>query len=109
MKTPLVLTFALLTACSLHATTIRFNLIGKGGQGLLSSNETGTISGTPGKGGLTGTGITFDDVTKVLTINVGWGATKGFTNLSVNASAAHIHGPTASNFPASLHFHQQCQ
>ncbi len=101
MKTQLVLTLALLTTCSLHAATIKFNLIGKGGQGLLSSNETSTISGTPGKGGLTGAGISFDDVTKVLTINVGWGTSKGFSNLSVNASAAHIHGPTASSYPAS--------
>lgn len=101
MNTKLILAFTFLTACSLHAATIKFALIGKGGPGLLSSNETVTLSGTPGKGGLIASGISFDDVSKVLTINVGWGTGNGFTNLSGNALAAHIHGPTASSFPAS--------
>ena len=101
MKTNLLLALVLFSASTLHAATVRFSLIGKGGSGLLSANETGTISGTPGSGGLGSTGISFNDVTKVLSIDVTWGSTLGFTDLSGAATAAHIHGPTASSFPAS--------
>lgn len=101
MKTNLLLALVLFAASTLHAATVRFSLIGKGGAGLLSANETGTISGTPGSGGLGTTGISFNDVTKVLSIDIAWGTSDGFTDLSGAATAAHIHGPTASSFPTS--------
>lgn len=85
-----------------HATLFSFDLLGKGGAGLLSGNENGTINGTPGTGGEFGAGITYDDVTNLLTINVAWGSGNGFTDLSSAASAAHVHGPTTSGGVASF-------
>ena len=32
-----------------------------------------------------------------MNVNVGWGSSQGFNNLSSTATASHIHGPTASN------------
>ncbi len=85
-----------------HATLFSFDLEGKAGFGLLSGNENGTIVGTPGSGGEFGGGITYDDVTNLLTVNVAWGSANGFTDLSGNATAAHIHGPTVSGGTASF-------
>lgn len=83
-----------LTASLAQAATISFDLIGTGGPGLLFTNEPGVTSG--GSGGEIGAGIWFDDVSKQLTINVGWGSKNGFTDLTGPATNAHIHGPTAS-------------
>jgi CHRD domain len=95
MKTiVLPLAFSLFASIS-HATTIQFNLIGTAGSGLLFGNEPAVASG--GSGGEIGTGITFDDVSNLLTVNVGWGSSQGFANLSSLANNSHIHGPTASN------------
>ena len=90
----------LLTACALstsaNAEIIQFSLQGVAGVGLLPGNEPGSVTG--GTGGEIGAGITFDDVTNLLTIsNVGWGSSQGFTNLSSVANNSHIHGPTTSN------------
>lgn len=86
----------LLVAGALPASsaTIVFDLMGNAGTGLLSGNENGAISGTPGSGGEFGAGISYDDVTNVLTINVAWGSGNGFTNLSGDATMGHVHGPT---------------
>ena len=102
MTTRILLAATLLAAPCASAAVIQFDLIGKGGTGLLATNENGTINGTPGSGGEVGPGISFDDVTSVLTINVGWGATNGFVNLSGTATAGHIHGPTASSGSAAF-------
>lgn len=86
----------LLLAAATHASgaIVLFDLQGKAGAGLIGGNENGTVNGTPGVGGEVGAGISFDDVSKMLTINVGWGLGDGFsTNLTGNASAMHIHGP----------------
>jgi hypothetical protein len=94
MKLP----FLTLMVCSLasmsQAATIQFNLIGTAGPGLLPGNEPAVASG--GTGGEIGTGITFDDVSNLLTINVGWGSSQGFADLSSAANNSHIH-VTASN------------
>lgn len=98
------LAIVVLAGCALtaRADIIQFDLLGKAGPGLLPGNENGTINGTPGSGGEIGSGISFDNVPLQLTINVGWGSANGFTNLSENASAGHIHGPTASGGTASF-------
>ena len=88
-------------AANSHAAIIQFDLSGKSGAGLLIGNENPTV-GAGGSGGVVGAGITFNDVTNVLTVNVGWGATNGFTNLTGNAVAGHIHGPTASGGSAAF-------
>lgn len=85
----------LLIAQPAQAATISFNLLGIAGPGLLPGNEPGSITG--GMGGEIGAGITYDDVTNSLTINVGWGSSQGFTDLSSNSNNAHVHGPTSSN------------
>ena len=87
---------------SAQAHIISFDLLGKAGPGLQSGNENGTINGTPGSGGEIGEGIVFNDQTGVLTIRIGWGSGNGFTNLSGDAQAGHIHGPTASGGTASF-------
>jgi hypothetical protein len=81
-------------ATSAPAAVIQFDLIGTGGTGLLFTNEVGVASG--GTGGEILGGISFDNVTKLLTVNVAWGSANGFTNLTGVATNAHIHGPTAS-------------
>ncbi len=104
-KAPILgLAFACLAFTSIpaHAATILFTLEGQAGSGLLPGNETGSIAGVPGTGGLVGSGISFDDVTMTLTIDVAWGSGNGFSDLSGNATVAHIHGPTASGGTASF-------
>jgi uncharacterized repeat protein (TIGR02543 family) len=76
------------------ATTNQFDLKGTAGAGLLFGNEPSVASG--GTGGEIGTGIFFDDVSNLLTVNAGWGSSQGFTDLSSLANNSHIHGPTAS-------------
>ena len=95
-------------AVSAQAAMIQFNLQGKGGAGLLPTNENGTVNphpttGTPpGTGGEVGAGITFDDVTRVLTLNVAWGSGNGFTDLTGPTSGGHIHGPTTGSGTTSF-------
>ena len=85
-----------------QAHLISFDLVGKAGAGLLSGNQNQPINGTPGSGGEVGSGIVFNDQTGLLTINVAWGSGNGFTNLTGNATAGHIHGPTTSSGPAAF-------
>ncbi len=96
------LSITLLSLASSHAVIIAVNLEGKGGVGLLSTNENVTVTGIPGFGGEVGPGITYDNVTNVLTINVAWGLINGFGNLTGNASAGHIHGPTIASGAAAF-------
>lgn len=98
MKTsvlPILLVAAALSTSFSEAATIPFDLQGTAGFGLLKGNENPAV-GTGGSGGEIGTGITFDTVSNVLTLNFGWGVTNGFSNLSGNATAGHIHGATAN-------------
>lgn len=102
MKSILIAATTLLLASTAHSAIIYFDIVGKGGAGMLSTNENHVINGTPGTGGEMGAGIFFDDVSKVLTLNFGWGSANGFMDLSKVASAGHIHGPTASGGVASF-------
>jgi hypothetical protein len=80
---------------STQAGIVLFDLQGRSGFGLLPGNENPTATGgIPGSGGELPGGIFFDDVSNLLTINVGWGTANGFTNLSGNATAMHIHQST---------------
>jgi predicted outer membrane repeat protein len=79
-----------------------FGLQGQAGIGLLAGNQTMGVAGTPGSGEAIGGGIHYDDVTRVLTLSVGWGSGQGFSaDLSGNALAAYVHGPTANHSPTS--------
>jgi MYXO-CTERM domain-containing protein len=86
-------------AANSQAATIDLFLQGKGGFGLLPTNENVVINGNPGSGGEILGGCTFDTVSKLLVINVGWGSGNGFTDLTGTATASHIHSP--GNFTTS--------
>jgi len=87
-----------LVASARAATIIDFNLIGTAGSGLLPGNEPGLTVPSNGSGGEIGTGITYDDDTNTLKVNVGWGSGNGFSDLTSNVNNQHIHGPTTHNF-----------
>ena len=89
------LILAFLASVSLSKAVItNFDLIGTAGPGLLPGNEPAAPAG--GTGGEIGAGIFFDDSANTLTINVGWGSSQGFADLSSAANNSHIHGPTAA-------------
>ena len=94
MKKLLALAFCSFVA-SAPAAVIQFDLIGTAGSGLRFGNETGVLSG--GTGGEFGTGITFDDVSKIISINVQWGSANGFANLTGTSTNAHLHATTIHN------------
>jgi hypothetical protein len=97
--------FALLALGSFAQGAITsFDLLGSAGPGLLGGNEAPTPVTGGGSGGELGSGIFFDDSTNILTIHIGWGSGNGFTDLTGNAFAGHIHGPTSS--PATASFSQ---
>lgn len=52
-----------------------------------------------GTGGLIGTGITFDDVTKELSFEFAYGSDFGFVDMEGDYSTSHIHGPVAVDYP----------
>lgn len=96
MKTFLSTVVGFITGVQLQAEIIQFDLIGAAGNGLLPGNEPGVLAG--GTGGEIGAGITFNDATRVLSVNVGWGSGNGFSNLTSAVNNQHIHGPTPSNY-----------
>jgi hypothetical protein len=67
--------------------------------GLAALNENSQPA-TPATGNEVGTGITFDDVSKVLSFDFAYGSAFGFLNLGSAFSNVHIHGPGPVNFPA---------
>lgn len=69
------------------------------GIGLSGLNEPGILAGV-GSGNEIGSGITYDDVTNLLTFDIAYGAAFGFVDLVGNFSAAHFHAPGVVNFPA---------
>ncbi len=79
-------------APSSSAAIIQFDLLGFGGAGLLPSNERPTAASGTGSGGEIGpNGILFDDMAKILSVNVGWGSGNGYTDLTGTVNAGHIH------------------
>jgi hypothetical protein len=83
-----------------NAAIIPFDLQGTAGFGLIPGNENPATTG--GSGGEIGAGITFDDVSLQLTINIGWGSGNGFTDLTGIATGGHIHGITDNPAPGSF-------
>ncbi len=80
-----------------NATLIQLDIRGSAGFGLLSGNEPSLTNPSTASGGEIGSGIFYDDVSNLLTLNVGWGSSQGFTDLNAAANNSHIHGPTATN------------
>lgn len=82
-----------------NAAIVIFQLQGNAGFGLLGGNENQDPPVTGGgSGGIVGDGIFFDDVANELTINVAWGSGNGFTDLTGDATAMHIHDAGSSDF-----------
>jgi hypothetical protein len=77
-----------------NAAIVSFILDGNAGLGLLPGNENPPRVG--GTGGLGSGGISYDTDTNVLSIDIVWGSVNGFTDLTSDVSASHIHGLTAS-------------
>ena len=75
---------------SASAAVIQFDLIGRSGPGMRWDNENPSSNSTA-TGGEIGAGIFFDDITNILTVNVGWGSGNGFTDLTGPVTVAHIH------------------
>ena len=97
----LITSFAALTlVASAQAAIVNYDLTGTAGAGLLFLNEPAVATG--GTGGEIGAGIFLDDLadldpnTNFLTVNVGWGSSQGFTDLSSLMTNQHIHGPTTA-------------
>ena len=90
MKNLIVLTGLILGAFQANANTIQFDLAGRSGAGMRFDNENPS-SASSATGGKVGAGISLNDVTGVLTINVGWGSGNGFSNLTGIVTAGHIH------------------
>ena len=91
---------ALVLGGSARAATIPFILDGNAGLGLRTGNENPPAP-IGGSGGILG-GISYDTVSNLLTVDIGWGSANGFTDLSGNAIAGHIHGPTANPAPTGF-------
>ncbi|MEM7781867.1 MAG: CHRD domain-containing protein [Planctomycetota bacterium] len=89
-----------MTSASSRADIVQFSLAGAGGSGLLSTNID-PPTGEPGSGGLGDSGISFDTDTNILSVDVEWGSGNGFTDLSVDVFALHLHGPTADSHSAA--------
>jgi hypothetical protein len=105
----LLATFAL-AASSQAAIVQLYDLRGTAGFGLLAANEPSLPFATNASGGeiadptpgnpfgiYLSDGNDADPNTNLLTLNVGWGSSRGFTDLSSTATASHLHGPTAAN------------
>lgn len=84
MKTFLAALASVALALPASAALIPFDLSGRSGVGMRPDNENPTASGS-GLGVEFGSGIAFDDVSKILTINVVWNGLTGVV------TAAHIH------------------
>lgn len=105
MRNPLIAAFGLCAvSLPLHAEVLFFDLSPAGAAtGLSPANEVPPASGT-GKGGETFTGITFDTVSNILSVSLGYGSFAGFANLTGPATAAHLHAPaTAAATAPPLH------
>lgn len=88
-----------LAALSLQSEIITFRLSPPGttaAVGLSPANEVPPVTTSEGSGGEIFTGITFDTETKILDFSIGYGSFAGFTDLTGEATAAHIHGPAGT-------------
>lgn len=70
--------------------------------GLSPSNEVGTVIGSTGSGNEILGGITFDTVSRVLSLAVGYGSAAGFTDLTGPVAALHIHGSAGAGTNAPV-------
>jgi hypothetical protein len=98
MKKPFLILALLGCMASASAAIWQFDL-GPGGLNGLNERPIPVI--TTATGGETAPGISYDDVSKRLTLNFAYGTDHGFTDLSssLNTGGAHIHGPVTDPIP----------
>lgn len=82
-----------------------------GGFGLNGANERPTPSGSPATGleltgSVTGNDIQYNDTTKELEINLGWGSHPdvGGTDLQSDYLSSHVHGPATTEQSAGVRY-----
>ena len=97
----LALIVSLFAQSQSDAALIRFDLIGRAGPNLLPGNEIHAVASTGSGGEILG-GIEYDNVTKFLSVRVGWGVGNSFSNLAGNVTLMHLHGPAGINSTASV-------
>lgn len=92
--------YALIAFCMIalpqtaNAQVFSFELAGRAGSGLLPGNENpGASSSASGDA----SSILFDMGNSELTLDIDWGSANGFSDLSGDATAMHIHGPADIN------------
>ncbi len=103
MKKLIFITAACVTSLTVQAQILEFDLGGLGGPGLTGASEPGAVVPSSASGGelkanFPGSypSINYNFATKQLQIPIGWGTENGFTDLTGDFTAWHIHGPVAS-------------
>lgn len=102
--TTLLLSAVCFTSLQLNAQIWNFDLVGLGGSGLQGASEPGVAVPSTASGGELNQNfpgsfpsINYNTATRELRLPIGWGTENGFTDLTANFTAWHIHGPVASN------------
>ena len=86
----------LIEAIALNAAVTSFDLSPAGtdnGIGLSPLNEVSLDNPSTGSGNEILGGISFDDSTLTLSLNIGWGSSEGFSDLTGSITGVHIHSP----------------
>ena len=101
MKKSFLAILALSGLVSASGAIFQFDI---GPLGLNGLNERPTPVITSATGGETAPGVTYNDLTKQLTLNFAYGSDHGFTDLSssLNTGGAHIHGPATTEESAGV-------
>ena len=104
MKKLLFITAACVTSLTIQAQIWEFDLAGLGGPGLTGASEPGAVVPSTASGGELNEGfpgaypsINYNVATKQLQVPIGWGTANGFTDLTGDFTAWHIHGPVSSD------------
>jgi hypothetical protein len=101
MKKLAVAIIAAATAGISHGAIFQFDL-GPGGLNGLNERPLPVVTTATGGEIIGEPGISYNDVTKQLFVNFGWGNINGFTDLESNYAASHIHGPAGVEGAATV-------
>lgn len=102
-KTSLLILVA--ATLSTHAALVQFALSPPGTDaavGLSPSNEVPVVTNSTGSGNTIDGGIVLDTTSNILHIAIGYGSAGGFTDLTGEAIAMHIHGPATPGHNANV-------
>lgn len=85
------------TLVGAHAATFNFDLTGPAGSGLLPGNEVTPPVLSSASGNEILSGFHYDDTSKVLSVNVGWGHVFGYGDLSSPFLNGTLNGPATQS------------